>query len=106
MFWGLKLEGLGFCTGRAGAGTWGSSYIIGMEDSLIGFVGGVFRAFRAACLMSVGGCGGANFGGSVISGTVVGGGVEPDKEELEALEEVDGGFGGGISGGFREVKSS
>lgn len=76
-----------------------------MEDSLVGFRGGVFRAFRAACLMSVGGCGGANFGGSVISGTVVGGGVEPDKEELEALEEVDGGFGGAIGGSFMEVKT-
>lgn len=75
-----------------------------MEDSLIGFVGGVFRAFRAACLMSIGGCGGVNFGGSVKSGTGVG--VEMEKDELEALEEVDGGFGGGISGGFREVKSS
>ena len=47
-----------------------------------------------------------NFGHSVISGIKGDGGVEIAKEEVEALEDVEGGLGGAIGGGLRKVRSS
>ena len=55
------------------------------------------------CCLSAGGCGGANLG---CSGTLSGGGLKTGKDEVEPLEQVDGGFGGAIGGGFKKVKSS
>lgn len=34
------------------------------------------------------------------------GGLEIGKDDVEPLEQVDGGFGGAIGGGFKKVKSS
>lgn len=34
------------------------------------------------------------------------GGVEMGKDDAEPLEQIDGGFGGAIGGGFKEEKSS
>lgn len=33
-------------------------------------------------------------------------GLEMGKDDVEPLEQVDGGFGGAIGGGFKKVKSS
>ena len=85
MFWGLKLDGVGAWTGGGGAGFRGGPSIEGIEDNLTGFGGGIFGAF---CCRSPG-------------GTLVGGGVETDKDDEEALEQVDGGLGGAIGGGLR-----
>lgn len=35
-----------------------------------------------------------------------GGGLEIGKDDVEPLEQIDGGFGGAIGGGFKKVKSS
>lgn len=64
-----------------------------MEDILIGFRGGIFIL---ACL-SEGGCGAANLG---CSGTSSGGRLDADKVE-EPLEQIEGGLGGAICGGFK-----
>lgn len=73
---------------------------LSIEDSRVGFGGGTFPDF---CCFSEGGLGGANLGQSGSSGIMLGGGVEIGGK---ALEEVDGGFGGVIGGGFSKVKSS
>lgn len=65
----------------------------------MGFGGGVLKVL---CCFSEGGCGGANLG---CSGTMACGGVEIGMDDEEPLEQVDGGFGGAIGGGFKEVKS-
>lgn len=91
---------MGVCTGGGGAGVCGGESRLGMEDSLIGFGGGILEVF---CSLSFGGCGGANFG---RSGTLTGGGLEMGTEDAEPLEQVDGGFGGAIGGGCKKVKSS
>lgn len=70
-----------------------------MEDILIGFGGGIFVL---ACL-SEGGCGAANLG---CSGTRSGGRLDADRVEAEPLEQIDGGLGGAICGGFKKEKSS
>lgn len=72
---------------------------MGMEDSLMGFGGGIFIF---GCL-SEGGCGAAYLGGS---GTRSEGRLEADKVEAELLEQIDGGLGGAICGGFKKEKSS
>lgn len=65
----------------------------------MGFGGGTFTVF---CCFSVGGCGGANFG---RSGTFAGG-TEMGTDDPDPVEQVDGGFGGAIGGGFKMDKSS
>lgn len=69
-----------------------------MEDSLMGFGGGIFLG----CL-SEGGCGATNLG---CSGIRSGGRLEADKVEAEPLEQLEGGLGGAICGGFKKEKSS
>ncbi len=90
----------GVCTGGGGAGVCGGESRVEIDDSLMGFGGGVLGVL---CCLSEGGCGGANFG---CSGIFVGGVLAMDMEDAEPLEQVDGGFGGAIGGGFKEPKSS
>lgn len=94
------MDKVGVCTGGGGAGVCGGESRLETEDSLMGLGGGVLEFF--ACF-SAGGFGGANDG---WSGTVEDGGLEMGIEDTELLEEVDGGFGGAIGGGFKKVKSS
>ena len=91
---------MGVCTGGGGAGLCGGESRLDIEDSLIGFGGGVLKVL---CCLSEGGCGAANFG---CSGIMAGGGLEMGTDDAEPLEHVDGGFGGAIGGGFKKVKSS
>lgn len=92
------MDSVGVCTGGGGAGVCGGESRAEIEDSLMGFGGGVLKVF---CCLSEGGCGAANFG---CSGTSAGGVLA--KDDAEPLEQVDGGFGGAIGGGFKEDKSS
>lgn len=64
----------------------------------MGLGGGVLCVL---CCFSVGGCGGANLG---CSGTLSSGGLHMDDAEPE--EQLDGGLGGAIGGGFNMDKSS
>lgn len=89
---------MGFCTGGGGAGVCGGESWVKMEDSLMGFGGGIFLG----CL-SEGGCGATNLG---CSGIRSGGRLEADKVEAEPLEQLEGGLGGAICGGFKKEKSS
>lgn len=41
MFWGLKVDSVGVCTGGGGAGVCGGGSRVEIEDSLLGFGGGV-----------------------------------------------------------------
>lgn len=90
---------MGVCAGGGGAGVCGGESMLGIEDSLMGFGGGVLDL----CCFSEGSSGGANFGGSGIGSD---GGVEMGKDDVEPLEQIDGGFGGAIGGGFKKEKSS
>lgn len=100
MFWGLKVDRVGVCAGGGGAGDCGGESRMEIEDNLTGFGGGVLKVLF--CL-SEGGCGGANDG---CSGTFAGGGLEIGTDDAEPVEQVDGGFGGAIGGGFKKFKSS
>ena len=93
------MEGVGFCTGGGGAGVCGGESLVEMEDSLMGFKGGVFIF---GCL-SEGGCGAAYLG---CSGTRSGGRLEADRVEAEPLEQIEGGLGGAICGSCKMEKSS
>lgn len=94
------MDSVGVCTGGGGAGVCGGESEMEMEDSLMGFGGGVFAVL--SCL-SGGGCGGANLG---WSGMWSGCALEIGIDDPEPLEQVEGGFGGAIAGGFKRAKSS
>lgn len=91
---------MGVCTGGGGAGVCGGKSRLDIEDSLMGFTGG---ALLVLCCFSLGGGGGANFG---CCGTLARGGLGTGTDEPEPEEQVDGGFGGAIGGGFRKARSS
>lgn len=94
------MDTVGVCTGGGGAGVSGGESKLDIEDSLMGFGGGFLGVL---CCLSEGGCGGAKVG---RSGTLAGDGLEMGTDDRELLEQVDGGFGGAIGGGFMKVKSS
>lgn len=87
------------CTGGLGTGVSGGESRLGIEDSLMGFAGGVFILF----CFSGGGGGGANLG---CSGTLRGGGLEIGNGDVEPLKKIEGGFGGATGGGFKKERSS
>ena len=64
----------------AGEFGWMKASVPEIEDNRVGFGGGVFPGFFG---FSDGGLGGANFGQSGSSGTMLGGGVEIGVEALE-----------------------
>lgn len=70
-----------------------------MEDSLMGFGGGIFIF---GC-RSEGGCGAVYLG---CSGMRSEGRLEADKVEAEPLEQTEGGLSGAICGGCKKEKSS
>lgn len=82
---------------------------VGIEDIRTGFGGGAFGVFWGpgeGCCFTTGGGGGVNGGHSGTSeGSLRDVYIGSEALALLVLDVSDGGFGGGIGGGFREVKS-
>lgn len=106
MFCGLKLEG-------TGAGVELKADVtsrFGIEDIRTGFGGGCFGVLwgpGGGCCFTTGGGGGVNCGHSGTSkGSFRDVYIGSEALALLVLDVSEGGFGGGIDGGFNEAKST